>query len=64
MQGAFMKIVVIIVTRCKMQQFLTVTWNFEWLLVGYLLFTSWLLAHSLLLLFIAAFNKVPNERRH
>ena len=34
-----MKNVVTRVTRCKMHQFLTGSWNFAWLLVGYLLVT-------------------------
>ena len=34
-----MKIMLTRVTRCKMQQFLTGRWSFEWLLVGYSLVT-------------------------
>ena len=38
-----MKNMVTRVTRCKMQQVLTGSWNFAWLLVGYSLVTRWLL---------------------
>ena len=49
----FMEKVVTDVTRCKMQQFLTGSWNFERLLFGYSLNIRSLLVH-------AAFYKVPN----
>ena len=51
-----MKNVVTRVTRCKMQQPLTGTWNFACFLVGYSLVTVLLLAYS-------AFHEVPNQRR-
>ena len=40
-----------VVTRCKMQQFLTESWNFAWSLIAYSLVTGWLLIHALLQLF-------------
>ena len=48
-----MKNVVTRVTRCKMQQFLTGSWNLAWLLIDYSLVTRWLLVH-------AAFYDVSN----
>ena len=59
-----MKNVVTRVTRCKMHQFVTGSWNFIWLLVAYSLLTRWLLVHALPQLFDAAFHEVPNQRRH
>ena len=55
-----MKNMVTRVTRCKIQQFLTGSWNFTWLLVGYSLVTRWLLLRALLQLFDAAFHEVSN----
>ena len=59
-----MKNVVTCFTRCKMYQFLPASWDFAWLLVGYLLVTRWLLIHALLQLFDAAAHEVPSYRRH
>ena len=48
------------VTRRKMQQFLTRSWNFAGSLIGYLLVTRWLLVYLLLQFFDASFDTVPN----
>ena len=53
-----MKNMITRVTRCKMQQSLARSLNFAWLVVGYSLVASWLLAHALLHLFDAAFHEV------
>ena len=55
-----MKNVVTRVTRCKMDQFLTRSWNFTLLLVAYTLGTCWLLVRALLKLFHATSQEVPN----
>ena len=52
-----MKNVVMLVTRCKMQQFLPGRCNFAWLLVGSSLVNRWLLVHE-------AFYDVSNSTRH
>ena len=55
-----MKNAVTRVTRCKMHQFLTGSWNFAWLPGDYSLVTRCLFVHALLQLFAAASHKVPN----
>ena len=55
-----MKNVVTCFTRCKMYQFLPGSWDFAWLLVGYLLVTCWLLVRALLQLFDVASHEVPS----
>ena len=48
------------ITRCKIQQCLTGSGIFAWLLIVYSLFTRCLLVHAVLQLFDAAFHEVPN----